>query len=898
MCREHARKLRDDKLRDALKSTGYLLNPAQPLRVCTIAARNRMAHVRVLADSLAEHHDPGSLTVFLIDDLDGAVAGSEPDLHILTPEDVFADIHEFHRMAGIYSVIELATAVKPTLLERLLKQSSEVLYLDPDVLILSSIADLQPRIREHSIVLTPHYTEPPTGEGAIDWEFQTMIRGVFNCGFIAVSHHAGDFLAWWKERVARHCFYAPDEGYFVDQVWVDMVPSYFEYEILRDPGWNVAPWNTSTRTVSFTDGRYLVNGTPLRFFHFSAFEPEQPYLLSRWLLPEPRTLLSENPALAQLCDDYARSLFAARYESIAPIPYAFDRLPNGVEMNTLMRQVYYRALTEAERRREVEPPNPVEAPDAFVHWLTEPPTQRHVAAGVTRYMEALWNGRTDLQLRFPDLIGADGPAFRAWLDEHGSSRVEPPIEVLRAPRSTAKTPHEQQEPTHPGVDLVFDPSRDNVYFVTAHRLADAIAQDGTSLSVHEIPFSAQSDAGTLPETSSFRFDNLILVLPPESISGFAYRFSVEFFASRRTIAAWADHVMHPDRITSVSHLLDEIWAASDYLVAAIEDSSDCHVELLPAGVPTPQASNASGVAVNGTGNLRFLWLEEDREVYDPLPVLEAIDAYAESVSSESGHSFLICISTFRQRWVEFERIRLAVHRPDIETVIKPLSSSELAGVLSSADCFVSLGPGVATNRFVIEAMAQGKPVIATAPPADARLVDRQTGHWLPSGSEKGTSPERAAVALAAKYLGNVIASPDGALRLGRAAAERTRALHGSGALQGFVRTRILAGRTTQIESTARPIQREATMPTGFERAVQYIQTGPQNAWSSPSRMGRLGSFLRRVSLRFMRPYILRHQELDSAVVEALGELHHRQLDVEHRLRALENDPDERGTEQR
>ena len=51
------------------------------------------------------------------------------------------------------------------------------------------------------------------------------------------------------------------------------MPGYFDTAVVRDPEYNVAWWNLSTRTVSWDGSGYLVNGRPLGFFHFSGYSP-------------------------------------------------------------------------------------------------------------------------------------------------------------------------------------------------------------------------------------------------------------------------------------------------------------------------------------------------------------------------------------------------------------------------------------------------------------------------------------------------------------------------------------------------------------------------------------------------------------------------------------------------
>ena len=70
------------------------------------------------------------------------------------------------------------------------------------------------------------------------------------------------FLRWWEERLRRDCRISPEEGLFVDQRWVDFVPSYFEHTVVTDEGYNVAYWNLFEREFKRAADGYEVNGRP------------------------------------------------------------------------------------------------------------------------------------------------------------------------------------------------------------------------------------------------------------------------------------------------------------------------------------------------------------------------------------------------------------------------------------------------------------------------------------------------------------------------------------------------------------------------------------------------------------------------------------------------------------
>jgi len=204
--------------------------------------------------------------------------------------------------------------LKPSLLRHLLETGSpEIMYLDPDIEIFTPLDDIFALAREHSIVLTPHSTHAYPRDGLRLDESDIMGAGMYNLGFLALGSGCMDFLDWWAERLRRECIIDPSRMRFTDQRWIDFVPSLFRHYILKDPGCNVAYWNLHGRKVIWTGDHYEVNGEPLRFYHFSGYDPLAPHLISRHMGILPRSLLSEEPAVARLCAEYSRKLEQAGF---------------------------------------------------------------------------------------------------------------------------------------------------------------------------------------------------------------------------------------------------------------------------------------------------------------------------------------------------------------------------------------------------------------------------------------------------------------------------------------------------------------------------------------------------------------------------------------------------------
>jgi hypothetical protein len=415
------------------------------LNVCTIVASNYVPYARVLADSIFAHHPGASFTLLLIDDEERAVAADDPRIECRRLADLGIEQADIHRLAAIYDVTELATAVKPLLLRRLVDEGRQsVVYLDPDISVYAALDDVSRLAEEHGIVLTPHTMQPfPRDDFQIDGFF-ILAAGVYNLGFVSVGQSARPFLDWWWQVTRRDALSDVSRNMFTDQRWIDFVPSFFEHTILKDPGYNVAYWNLHGRKLTFDGAHYLVDGVPLRFFHFSGFDAGRPDRLSSHQGDRPRIVLSDRPVLDRLCRDYAAALDRAGIRAGKDRPYGWSRAASGLVLTTRIRRLYREAVVAAERGDGVEPPDPFDErnPDGFLRWLNQPAGE--ASPRLSRYLWSIHRDRLDLQIQFPDIGGADARRFEEWIWRDNDLREATPMELLPVERA-----HAQDAPTSP-----------------------------------------------------------------------------------------------------------------------------------------------------------------------------------------------------------------------------------------------------------------------------------------------------------------------------------------------------------------------------------------------------------------------------------------------------------------
>src|SRR5262249_19618998 len=152
---------------------------------CTIVARNYLPAARVLASSYLEHHPDHRMVIEVID---GAPQDLRlPGVDLLGPEALGIDEQTYFRMATAYTVMELATTVKPFRLRELRRASDVVVYLDPAIQVFAPLSDVAGLAARHSIVLTPHNLDPIPRDDKEPDETVIMGTGLFNLGFIAVG---------------------------------------------------------------------------------------------------------------------------------------------------------------------------------------------------------------------------------------------------------------------------------------------------------------------------------------------------------------------------------------------------------------------------------------------------------------------------------------------------------------------------------------------------------------------------------------------------------------------------------------------------------------------------------------------------------------------------------------
>jgi hypothetical protein len=272
----------------------------------TVCSNNYIAKAQVLASSIK---NLSSAQVYLV-----VVDIANPDVNysllgfdrVIFSEDLL--IRNLKWMKENYNVVELNTAIKPFAFRYFFDQfdSNYIYYFDPDIKVYQSLENFDQFWSTSSILLTPHILTPIPFDGNFPDENLFLNHGIYNLGFLALKRDgvSDKLISWWSERLYEKCKIDLNEGYFVDQLWFNLVPLLFgSTSIIKHYGCNMAYWNLHERELSLLDGRYIVNGNEsLYFYHFSSFDTSLQQIHSSKKL---RYTFDDNVALKLLYTDYA-----------------------------------------------------------------------------------------------------------------------------------------------------------------------------------------------------------------------------------------------------------------------------------------------------------------------------------------------------------------------------------------------------------------------------------------------------------------------------------------------------------------------------------------------------------------------------------------------------------------
>jgi Glycosyl transferases group 1 len=760
------------------------------MRFGTVASAAARAGARVLAEGVAAHH-PGERLKAL------CLTPTEPDepFDVLRadelglPERVPPVIHEWPALAAL---------LRPALVRRLLDAgASRAVYLAPEVDVLAPLDTVAAALDEHPVVVVPRLADTLPDDDLRPHERDLRAAGRISPACLAAtdSAQARACLDWLVEGL-RAASRAPSrEGM---SQWLDLLPARFPevVRVLDDPGMLLSTWNVPERTLRRAPGRRItVDLEPLRTVHFEGFDPDRPYWLSRMAN---RVRVVDDPILLELCSSYARRLRAAAGRDLVCSDDVGRPLANGVPFDRRLRSLYDEALLASEDFGDVFSQQGTER---FMAWLRQP-ARAGAAAGITRYLYRVYWERPDIAEAYPDL-DANAEEFAGWCWVFGQREVGIPPEFL-PPRPAGIHAVALVPGADGGVRARIAPEDLAVnaagYFTGAFGLGAAARLYVRSLTAQGIPVATTtvevihpegipgapaedygrvrfSDVG---ETAHSRF-NLVLV-NPEELPQFADVVGTDFFADRISIGVWAwETDFIPEYWGDRFELFDELWVYSKFVAENLSRASP--VPVVPIPIPiVPPDPEGEALEVDLPAGYRFLYMFDFNSTAQRKNPLGLIEAFKRAFAPGEGPQLIIKTLHAHHHLDRYDGLRWAAGgRDDIHLVDRSLPRTQRDALITGCDAFVSLHRAEGFGLGLAEAMAVGKPTIATAYGGNVDFMTPSNSYlvgWSPTrvGPEGELYPPDGTWAEpdldhAAGLMRHVVAHPDEAALKGERARE-------------------------------------------------------------------------------------------------------------------------------
>ncbi|HTZ85651.1 MAG TPA: glycosyltransferase [Solirubrobacteraceae bacterium] len=800
------------------------------MQVFTIATMSSLPRARALARSLRRHQPDWRLRVMLIgrEDAVARVAEDEGNDERLELRSLSQELDlDVEALLARHEEDDLAVLLLPHVLLAHIERTGEpALHLPSSAWLLGDLEPVESLLARHGVALVARTSVDVPDDGLEPTLEQLDRAGRIDDTAMAVdgSAAARKFLSWWARHVeealgsldALRVGARPEDRPWLAR-FLELAPARFSTGVLEDPGCDLSLWNLHRHVLSGEGEDVVVDGEwPLRFLNLPGFDPDRPYRLAAGAS---RARVSRSPALRGLSERYAEELRDAGWRDADLRHEVGRRLPGGLIYDEPMRALYARALALGEG---VEDLFGEQGAQTFIAWL-EGPAPRGAGLGVNRYVfYRVSRERPDVLRVYPDLDGEDGPGYVEWCWAFGREELGIPDRFMpphpaghQPPPPAAPTPPAPTADATPPVDaapVAPRPSRTATTTASANGLAvrltgylghtlglgaaargyvQALGAAGVPVSTVTVPLHHLALPVRLEDAyGRHSFEDLvhegghgfeIVAVNADELPSFVERLGADYFEGPRIgIWGWETNSI-PARWARAFSLVEEIWVYSRFMAENIGAVAPVPVVALPPPVerpPEPTVPNRLDVPEG------FLFLF----VFDYLSTVQRknpvglVEAFKRAFAPGEGPRLLIKTINGPLRPLSEEEVLWAVDgREDIHLIDRSLSGDELNGLMAACDCYVSLHRAEGFGLTLAEAMAIGKPAIATRYSGNvdfmndenSYLVDYAIGRvgpeceiYPPEGEWAEPSVEHAAALMREVY-----EKPEEARRRGARAAE-------------------------------------------------------------------------------------------------------------------------------
>ena len=821
-----------------------------------------------LADGLRAHHPGSVLHVLHVGDArtrEDRLAGI-----VYSPIDAGLALEQVRLLQLTATDEAMRMALAPAFVAFLLQRNDRggVLYLSPDTMVVAPL----PPLPGSGLGLTARFLTPPPDDNRTPTAEDLLAMSVFDDGFLSAGPDSARALAAISASIDTRVMATVG---MIARSW-DLMDAHAATTVIAEPGLGVAFWNAHERR-----GRIITLRLP-------GLDPTQAHLLSRDQGPHPRVLLSERADLKGHVDTQSRAL--ARHGLKGPPAQArIGALSIDDAVRAACKDAVRTGNTTTDALIELASDDTGQALEA---WLAAPaPDARDPR--ISRYLLGVWRCDDHATAAFPYPTDLHADQFVDWVRD---ARETLSIPARFMPRTAAQGQHSAlsipSDTPQPGVNLIGFLRAGFGQGEAARLMHEAMLEGGVphvaiSLAHEGLDDQVESSA----DGQELVYDINLNCVNVDALEVLSRRLGVDLMEERYSIGTvwWESNLLPAYLVGQMNNYLDEVWVGSEYIAHALRAYTDRPIRVfpLPVRVPDEMPGDIDRGSIGLPDGYLFMFSFDFNSTIERKNPDGVIDAFRRAFPVPAGPQLVLKTINGDRHLPELERLRAeTADRDDITIYDGFLATAQRDAWAAAADCYVSLHRSEGFGLTMAEAMALGKPVIATAYSANLDFMNDEVAFMVPANpwrlpEQAGPYPAGSTWAdpdldMAASYMRQAAGDPAASAEVGLRGRVHIRETRTMARLSEFMAQRLDEIRAENSTLRARPNSR---LTVKLNDALAYDRQ------RQDARHGLLSRGLRRA----MRPYSAGADELDRRILTALVELGGRLDEIQREVDNLEHD---------
>jgi glycosyltransferase involved in cell wall biosynthesis len=268
----------------------------------------------------------------------------------------------------------------------------------------------------------------------------------------------------------------------------------------------------------------------------------------------------------------------------------------------------------------------------------------------------------------------------------------------------------------------------------ARRYVGALRAAGAEVIERDVPLPGRDNAGaTRPREgpASARADFRVLCLNPEQMIPFLEGSLQSDTAAPTTVAVWSWEVdVLPASWPEATRHVDEIWTYSTFAATLLSAGLNGPVHAMPLPVAAPTPTGRLGLEL--PSRFRFLMMFDFLSTLERKNPIGGIMAYRRAFTPDDGTALVVKSINGGHRPAQHAEVMKAIEgRSDIVLIDETLPEPERDALIAVCDCLLSLHRSEGYGLTLAEAMAIGKPVVATSHGGNMEFMNESNSFLVP-----------------------------------------------------------------------------------------------------------------------------------------------------------------------